>query len=390
MNRVFKFRLSPTKTQKASIDGILARCCELYNACLEERRDAYKKQGKSISRYDQQAQITWVRHNIEGFSIYSDVLLDIADRVNKTYQAFFRRIKNKQKSGCPRFKSKRQYNSFTFTHANKNGGVKIVSGGKRLRVSGVGNIKIKIHRQIEGKVKRITIKRDSTGHYWACFICVDVPMNELPKTNRSIGIDLGLTSFIATSDGELVENPKYLKQARIELERAHRKVTKKKRGSKRQKKARRVLAKKHLHIYNARRNWQFNLADELIRRYDTIYIEDLETQNLVKNNKLSKSITDAAWASFIQILTDKAESAGRLVVKVDPKNTSQGCSQCGELVPKTLKDRIHNCPHCGYTADRDVNAARNVFNRGLALSLQGDAAVVEAHLRSVKRKSNRK
>jgi putative transposase len=379
MNRCFKYKLYPTRSQERKMLTILSSCCELYNDALRERTDAWKKQGISVSRFDQANQLKDIRKiSISQGLLYRDIQDDIINRLDSAFQGFFRRVKNGEKPGYPRFKSKSRYSSFTYPHGGRE--KRIVSGGKRLRISGIGNVKMRLSRPIQGKIKQITIKHTNSGKWYVSFICIDVPKNILPKTNKQVGIDFGLTSFIVKNDGESVANPQYLQKAEKKLKRAHRSVSKKKKGSKHRKKAVKQLAKKHEKVSNARKNFCYSITTQLVKQYDAIYIEDLNIQSMIKDNKLSKSIYNAVWATFTKILEDKAESAGKQVVKVDPKNTTQMCSNCGELVKKGLKDRWHSCS-CGLELSRDHNAAINILKRGIALIPRGVEVPVAATMK---------
>jgi putative transposase len=353
---------------------ILDGCRELYNAGLQERRDAWNKQGISISWVDQANQLKEIRReNVKQGLLYFDIQTDVIKRLDKAFQAFFRRIKSGEKPGYPRFKGRNRYSSFTYPAGGREN--RIVSGGKRLRISGVGNVKMRLSRPIQGKIKQITIKHSKSGKWYVSFVCVDVPKNILPNTNKQVSIDLGLTSFIVKNDGESIANPNYLKKAEKQLKQAQRAVSRKMLGSKRRRKAVKQLATKHEKVSNSRKNFCYDLAAQLVKQYDTIYMEDLNISGMVKDNKLSKSINNAAWGLFTKILEDKAESAGRKVVKIDPKNTTQMCSSCGELVKKELKDRWHKCS-CGLELSRDHNAAINILKKGIALIPRGVEALL--------------
>jgi putative transposase len=239
---------------------------------------------------------------------------------------------------------------------------------------------------MEGALKTIGVTLDGDGP-WYALISREVPAKPLPATGRSVGIDVGLTTFAALSNGELVANPRPLKTARIAVERALRKVSRRKRGSRRRGKARRLLAKTHAHVRNIRKDFHHKTARAIVQTYDRVAVEDLNVKGLARG-MLARSVHDAGWSRFVVILTNKAEEAGREVKRVDPNGTSQDCSACGERVPKTLDVRVHRCP-CGYSMDRDVNAARTIHDRAFAVTgpgrgLRGGAAHESAPLRSEK------
>ena len=236
--------------------------------------------------------------------------------------------------------------------------------GSKLKLSKVGEVKIKLHRPLQGVVKTCTIivKNDKC---YACFSC-EVQPKPLPRSTASIGVDLGLKHLVVTSDGETFEAPKALRLNERKLKRQQRAVSRKRKGSNRRKKQVQRLARQHEKVANQRRDHAHKTSRTLVDRYGFLAFEDLNIKGMMKNRHVAKSIADAGWGQLVQFMAYKAERAGRVVVQVDPQYTSQNCSHCDKLVPKTLSERIHRCPHCGYTADRDVNAALNILKRALA------------------------
>lgn len=307
---------------------------------------------------------TEVRHSVPEYAaVHSHLLQDVVKRLDFAFRAFFRRVKAGEKPGYPRFKGRDRFRVFSFQDAANGNGAAVVAGGKRLRVHGVGSIKLRLHRPCEGHIKTISVKLDSDGHWYALICCADVPAKPLHATGRSVGIDAGLTTFAALSDGTNIDNPRPLRSARIKLERAARVVSRRKRGSKRRRKAAALLAKHHAHVANVRKDFHHKTALRVVRDYDRIAREDLNVKGLA-SGMLAKPVNDAAWATFFEILAYKAESAGREVVLVDARGTTQECSgtmpdgtRCLAVVPKTLRDRTHACPVCGLVMDRDRNAA---------------------------------
>lgn len=364
MRRVYRYRLYPTRTQDAALRETLERLRELYNAALQERRDAYRARGRSPTCYQQQASLREVRElRPEYAAIHTHLLQDALTRLDCAFAAFFRRCKAGETPGYPRFKGRDRYHTFTFKDVAHGNGAKMVAGDRRVRLAGIGNVKIKLHRPYEGRVKQVGVTRDGDGHWYAMLCCDDVPATPLPATGRDVGVDVGITTFAALSDGSLVANHRPLDAARRDIVKAQRTVSRRKRGSRRRRKARVLLAKRHAKVANIRKDVHHKVARDLVRRYDRIAIEDLNVRGLARG-MLARSVHDAAWAQFATILAAKAESAGREVVRVDPRRTSQLCSACGCEVRKSLAVRVHACPHCGYVADRDVNAARNIQRRG--------------------------
>jgi len=308
------------------------------------------------------------------------ILRGVLRRLDLAFAAFFRRCKSGEKPGYPRFKGQGQLESILIDDLNKKS--PIVSGGKRVAIPLLGKVRFKQHRPIQGTPKAMRLKLEADDHWYVTFACVDVPMAPLEPTGQEVGVDLGLLTFAATSDGEMFENPRPMKTARITVERAQRRVSRRVRGSKRWRNAVRLLAKEHLHVANARREHHIAVARTLVEKYDTIHVEALNIKGLA-SGMLAKSVNDAGWGGFLHWLHVKAESAGRVVVEVNPSGTSQVCSGCGSVGEhKSLAVRVHQCPDCGLVLDRDVNAARNILKLGK--SLQGAAPAVSGRRRSAK------
>lgn len=362
----YKFKIRrPSKRIVAEFERTLGICRELYNAALQERRDAWKVCRKSIGYYDQSAQWTQIRKIREDAgSIYAKIGEEALQRVDRAFKNFFRRCKKGQTPGYPRFKGKYHYDSFTY----KQDGFKLE--GDRLRLSKIGTVRLRFSRPIEGKIKTVTIKRQADG-WFAVFAVEESVSPFIPKTGDSVGIDVGIETFATLSTGEVVENPKYLRQSERELKIAQRKVSKKKRGGKNRNKARIILARKHLKIANQRKDFFHKTSLQLIREFDDIAVEDLNIAGLLRNHHLAKSISDAAWNTFFAILESKAESAGRRVWKVPARFTSQDCSRCGDRVKKSLATREHRCIGCGLVLHRDHNAAINILGRADQLASVG-------------------
>ncbi len=354
----YKARLSPSARRRA--EGQLALCAELYNAALQERRDAWKRAGVSITAASQMAQLPEIKRiRPELKEIGSQVLQDVIQRLDRAFESFFRRVKAGEKPGFPRFKGRHRYSSLTFKQA----GWKLE--GRRLGLQGIGTLKLFLSRPIEGTVKTVTVRRDRCGDWWVTFSCDDVPLRTLQETGRAVGVDLGLGKFLATSDGDQVANPCHLRAAAARLGQAARRVSRRKKGSKRRRAAVQTLARRHRSVERARRDFHFKTALGLVRAHDVIAVEALNVRGLSRG-MLAKSVHDAGWAQFIAILRAKAEEAGREVMEVNPAGTTQGCSGCGTEpeTKKSLAVRVHRCP-CGLVLDRDVNAARNILLRAL-------------------------
>jgi putative transposase len=357
MQRTYKFRLYPTKEEQVNIHFALERCRLLYNRLLAEQIVAYKQTGLSLTYYEQKRTLPERKQCIpELKNVHSQVLQNVVERLDKAYQAFFRRVNNGEKAGFPRFKPESQYNSFTYPQS----GFSIE--GKQLVLSKIGDVRIRLHRQPQGRIKTCTIMVKN-GKYYACFSC-EVESQHLPASEKQIGIDLGVSQLAVTSDGNRIESPKFLSKSEEKLKRKQRVVSKKKRGSNRRRKAVRNLARLHEKVANQRKDYAHKESRKLINQYGFIAFEDLNIQGMVKNHHHAKSITDSGWNQLVQFVAYKAEGAGRQVVQVNPYHTSQRCSNCGEIVKKSLAVRVHQCP-CGYVADRDENAAVNILKLAL-------------------------
>jgi putative transposase len=369
MLRVFRYRLYPTTAQDERMRWTLDRLRELYNAALEQRREAYRRQGVSLSRYGQAKEIKDIRRELPEFaSIHVHLLQDAIRRLDLAYRAFFRRVKAGEKPGFPRFRGRGRYDSFTFHDAPNRNGVAFDGRAKRLRLTGIGHVKVKVHRPLEGRLKQVTVTLAGDGHWYACLCCDDVPAKPLPATGQSVGVDVGIKAFATLSNGDQIENPRYYECVQKKLRRAQRRLARRKRGSNRRRKAVLLLRKQHDKIRRTRLDFHHKVALDLVRRFDSIAVERLNIKGLVRS-RLAKQVNDAAWGGFLKILHGKAECAGREVWEVDPRGTSQRCSGCGATVPKPLSQRIHDCPGCGLVLDRDQNAARNIH--GLGQSLRG-------------------
>lgn len=364
MRRVYRYRLYPTSVQAERMEWTLWKLRELYNAALEERVTAYRRAGKTLSGYDQMRELAAVREaRPEYGAIHTHLLQDALTRLDRAYRAFFRRIKAGKTPGFPRFKGRGRYTSFTFKDPKNRNGVAFDAKTKRLRLTGIGEVKVKLHRKPEGTLKQVTVTLSGDGHWYACLCCDDVPTKPLPATGQSVGIDVGITTFAALSDGTMVTNPRHYERTQAALRRKQRVVARRKRGGNRRRKAVVVLRAHHDRVRRTRRDFHHKTALGIVRRFDRIAVEDLRVTGLARG-RLAKQVQDAAWASFTRILESKAECAGREFVRVGPRGTSQRCSGCGAVVPKKLSVRVHDCPSCGLRLDRDENAARNIERLG--------------------------
>lgn len=357
-HKVYKYRIYPSKRQTQTLNDQLSLCVELYNAALSERREAWRLERKPISRFDQIYQLPEIRaerRDVAG--VYANVLEDVLTRVDKAFKAFFRRVKVGQKPGYPRFKSFRRYDSMTF---RQNGASTPV--GQKLRISKVGNVRIKLHRPIEGAIKTLTIKREAE-RWFAIFTC-EVEPSPLPFSTSTIGVDMGLAHFATLSDGSAIDNPRYYRNGHAALRVAQRRLARRKKGSNRRRKAVVLLQRAHGHVQAQRRDFHHKVSRRLVDNFGLIAVEDLNVKGLA-SGMLAKSVNDAGWGQFLNMIAYKAESAGRVFVQVDPRGTSQTCL-CGATVCKTLAQRWHLCLACGLSLSRDHVSAQIILSRAQA------------------------
>lgn len=368
LHRVFKYRLYPTALQEQALERQMELCRQLYNKAVWWREGEYKRSQLSVTRKEQtHALVDLKQYNPEYAAISPGILEDVLKRVDLAFRAFFRRCKLAgEKPGFPRSKGIGWYKSITVPRSRE---FKLKhEGGKfgSLSFKGFSNIRVRMHRPLpaDANVRRVMVKREANGHWYAMFGWDKEVGESVRPTGEAVGIDLGLNSYIATSNGETLQAPKHFRHSECKLRKAQRSLSRKKKGSNRRKKARDRVAKTHAKIRNQRRDFLHNTSRRLVDEHTTIAVEKLCVKNMVKNHHLAKSISDAGWAEFSHMLSYKAESASKEVLLVDPKNTSQACSGCGEMVKKTLTTRVHRC-ECGLVLDRDINAAINILKRAV-------------------------
>lgn len=363
MRLTYKYRLFPTSAQRTSLEKTLGACRWLYNKTLETRKNAWEQEQKSVSRYDTISMILqWKAENQSLIGVHSQVLQEVCTRVDLAFQAFFRRVKaGEEKVGYPRFRGRNRYDSFTFPQS----GFKLV--GNQLTLSKIGAVKIELHRPICGKVKTLTIRRDAVGNWYACFSC-ECDIQPLSPVAKVVGVDLGLSTFAYLSNGEKIARQRWIKQDERDIARLQRKKELFAKGSPERRKVVHALCHAYKRAANRRRDFAHQESRKLVNEYQFIALENLDIRDMqVNGNKtISRGIADVAWGQFVQFTAYKAANAGRLMVLVDPKGTTQMCSGCSAIVPKDLSIRIHNCPHCGLKLNRDHNAALNILARGLA------------------------
>ena len=354
MRKTFQYRIHPTRKQNIILLHVLSVCRKLYNDTLHDRKVAYEDCHCGVSYYDQAA---WMKYmNYQG--VYAHILQNVLRRVDASFQNFFRRVKNGETPGYPRFQGRNRYDSFTYPDPYGTG-YKIEDG--KLHLSKIGTIRMFMHREIEGKIKTCTIKRD--GDQWYASFSVELPDSEPKEIETSIGVDVGITTLATLSDGNEIENPKTLDKYDSKLRKAHRDLSRKKTRSHNWYEQKIKLANIHRTIRNIRNDYLHKASRFLVDNYDQIVFEDLQIQNMVKNHHLARSIHDASWGMLINFTTYKAEEAGGIVELVNPRRTSQECCICGNIQSMPLSQRTYRCSKCGNVIGRDHNAAINIKNR---------------------------
>lgn len=376
----------PTKRQHIALHGCVDSHRELYNAALQERRDAWRHSRTRITYGDQSGQLTEIRRLRGDVAVWSFSSQQATlRRLNRAFAGFFRRAKAGGKPGYPRFKGPGRFDSVEWP---KDGdGARWHPESSRVYLQGIGEVKVKAHRPVVGRVKTIQVLRQ--GRHWMLILsCDDVPTNPLPATGRKVGVDVGIASFITTSDGASVDNPRWARAAAARLAIAQQRLVGKKRGSNNRARARQTLAARHRKIANQRRDFHHKTALALVEFYDLIVVEHLKIANMLRRPKpiddpsspgrflpngaaaksgLNRSISDAAWGQFLSILRAKAEDAGRTWTEVDPRHTSDRCENCGHAASENRVTQAEFvCQACGHTAHADEHAARNILRVGLA------------------------
>ncbi|MBI4167646.1 MAG: IS200/IS605 family element transposase accessory protein TnpB [Candidatus Aenigmarchaeota archaeon] len=345
--RAFRYRLYPSKMQTKTIDMAIENCRQLYNQMLSLKVEKYKDDKTSLKRNDLYSLVKGNR------LMYSQVSQNVGERVSSVFNHFF-----KTKGGFPRFKKYGRYRSITYPQAKE----KWI--GNKLRLPMIGDISMKYHRPVEGKPKTMTVKKMPSGKYFATICCETTREKTVDRfLDKKIGIDLGLNHFIATSDGRFFEHPKPLKKLEEKRKLLSKRLSRKQ-GTFNKGKARVKLARLYERITYIRQDYSWKLVNYLTRNYGTVFFEDLRIKNMLKNHSLAKSIADVSWGDFVQKLLFKAESAGTKAIKVNPRNTSQICSNCGKMNTMALSDRVYKCG-CGLFVDRDYNSAMVILLRGI-------------------------
>ena len=364
MKKTFRYRIYPTKKQLTLLENTLEQCRLMYNHLLEMRKQSWELEKKGLSIYDQTGTFKALKQRIpELNAVHSQVYQELAKRIELAYLSFFRRVKRGEKPGYPRFHGRGRYTSFTYPQYPY-GGFKI--GEASVSLSKIGKVRSVIHRPLEGKIKTCTVKKTPTGKWFVTFSC-EIEKKTLPPLENFIGIDAGVISFVTLSDGTHVANPKFFKSEEKNLAKVQRGMSKHEKGSRDRRRKRKAVARVHERIANKRKDFAHKLSRKIVKDFGGIAVEDLNINNMQQDNFtcLNKSIADAAWNSFSNMLAYKAECAGRTFVRVNPAYTSQTCSRCGYRQKLKLSKRHYKCPCCELSLDRDENAALNILSLGL-------------------------
>lgn len=360
MIKNFQYRIYPTKKQLKCLESTLEECRWLSNHLLENRKNAYEQEGKSLSCYGQQATYPILKEQRPSLnSVHSQVLQNVAVRIDLALKAFFRRIKAGEKPGYPRFKGYGRYDSFTFPQSGFS-----ITHDSRVSLSKIGAVKMVYHRPVRGSLKTATVHKSSTGKWSITFSCECDPQRLDPLTSQ-VGIDVGLMTFATLSSREEIDNPRFFRKEEKALKRVQRQHAKLTKGTPERKKHRKVVARVHERVTFKRQDFTHQQSRQIVDRYGVICVEDLNVNRMLHNHCLAKSISDAAWSAFFSQLSCKAEEAGRQFIKVNPAYTSQTCSGCGHRQKMPLSERVYHCPCCLLSLDRDLNAAKNILSVGL-------------------------
>ncbi len=363
----YKYPIFPDKATQQKLAEALDACRWLHNRLLQELNEA-KEKGIKLKTYDTQNMIPALKlENPRLNLVYSKVL----QMVNYTLWSNIRGLsaskKNGRKIGHVRFKGYGWYKTMNYNQS----GFKLDQDHSRLHLSRIGNIKIKMHRKVQGCIKAILIKRE--GRQWFAIVQANLEPEPLPETGRSVGLDIGLKSFVVDTDGNSIENPRFGKKSADKLAKAQKRLARAEQGSNNRRKIKEQIETIHKRINNQRDDFLHKLSRLYVNNYDNICVEDLDVKGLKEKGQdkgKHRSIHDASWSKFMFMLSYKAESAGRKLIKVDPRNTTQRCSNCGSIVKKELSDRVHECPYCGFSCDRDYNASRNILIAGAVTASQ--------------------
>jgi putative transposase len=370
--RTFDYRLYPNRAQRQQLMACLIESRAIYNEMLEALKAQYDTDGTFPTKYDLTARF----NGRGGADVPATTVQMLADRLNKALKRYLHRNDLGLPAGFPRFKTPNRWHSIQLRQYGKGGDCYLMDGRLLKVPAKLGTaLKIKLHRPLEGTPATTHLVLRADGHWYALIVCETWPRDDQGAVHvtqatcdhPAIRLDVGLKVFLADSAGGKVANPRYYRRGQKRLGKARHRCDRRKKGSHRRRKAKREVAKQHLKIKRQRRDFHFKTAKHYAERYWRICVEDLNVAGMVRNHSLAKSIHDAAWSAFLDILEDKAERAGHQVIRVLARFTTQTCSRCGTYVQKSLSVRTHRCPSCGLVKDRDVNAAKNILQAGTGM-----------------------
>jgi putative transposase len=375
MIRTCTVKLGRAPAQEEKLALVLGLCCTLYNAALQQRREAWDRQHRSLTFYDQCKELTQLRADDPDYRQLPAQMtrVTVLHRLDKAFSGFFRRVKRGQKPGFPRFRSRDRFDTLTFTTAGWR-----IEGHHLIVHAGQSPIVLRMRNAIHRTGKIMGLRLVRKGERWWAHFLVDIgSAPAVQPSTHGVGIDVGLRTFATLSDGTTIEHPHFLARGLEQVKAAQRAVSRKVKGSRNRVKAKRALGQVHERIANRRRNFIHQVVANLVKVYDGFAIEDLDVQQMAQTSPsrgLARGIMESGWSLFGAHLAAKAEEAGLSVVRVNPRGTSQRCSACGSLVRKALGDRVHACSACGLVLDRDENAARNIYDLGCRSATGGAGA----------------